>query len=96
LRIATGTKELVHDDAIRSELNNITGGQLEFSNTPYINTVIRILNAMITVVIMVAGNRILAAAIITAITVVVPAVNSSRDNRNRDNRNEPRQSQPGF
>jgi len=29
-------KELVHDDAIRSELNNITGGQLEFSNTPYI------------------------------------------------------------
>jgi hypothetical protein len=29
-------KELVHDDAIRSELNNITGGQLEFSNTPFI------------------------------------------------------------
>jgi hypothetical protein len=29
-------KELVHDDAIRSELNNITGGGLEFSNTPYI------------------------------------------------------------
>jgi hypothetical protein len=29
-------KELVHDDAIRSELNSITGGQLEFSNTPYI------------------------------------------------------------
>lgn len=29
-------KELVHDDAIRSEMNNITGGQLEFSNTPYI------------------------------------------------------------
>jgi hypothetical protein len=29
-------KELVHDDAIRSELNNITGGELEFSNTPYI------------------------------------------------------------
>jgi len=28
--------ELVHDDAIRSELNNITGGQLEFSNTPFI------------------------------------------------------------
>ncbi|MBV9963208.1 MAG: DUF4290 domain-containing protein, partial [Parafilimonas sp.] len=24
------------DDAIRSELNNITGGELEFSNTPYI------------------------------------------------------------
>ncbi|HVX25182.1 MAG TPA: DUF4290 domain-containing protein [Parafilimonas sp.] len=29
-------KELVHDDAIRSELNNITGGELEFSNTPFI------------------------------------------------------------
>lgn len=29
-------KELVHDDAIRSEMNSITGGQLEFSNTPYI------------------------------------------------------------
>ncbi|TKK70866.1 DUF4290 domain-containing protein [Ilyomonas limi] len=29
-------KELVHDDAIRSELNNITKGELEFSNTPYI------------------------------------------------------------
>ncbi len=29
-------KELVHDDAIRGELNNITGGELEFSNTPYI------------------------------------------------------------
>jgi hypothetical protein len=29
-------KELVHDDAIRSEMNIITGGQLEFSNTPYI------------------------------------------------------------
>jgi len=29
-------KELVHDDAIRSELNNITGGELAFSNTPYI------------------------------------------------------------
>ena len=29
-------KELVHDDAIRSELNNITDGELEFSNTPYI------------------------------------------------------------
>ena len=29
-------KELVHDDAIRSELNNITNGELEFSNTPYI------------------------------------------------------------
>jgi len=29
-------KELVHDDAIRGELNRITGGALEFSNTPYI------------------------------------------------------------
>jgi len=29
-------KELVHDDAIRGELNNITNGELEFSNTPYI------------------------------------------------------------
>ncbi len=29
-------KELVHDDAIRTELNSMTGGQLEFSNTPYI------------------------------------------------------------
>ncbi len=29
-------KELVHDDAIRSELNNITGGELEFVNTPFI------------------------------------------------------------
>ncbi|MBG9375136.1 DUF4290 domain-containing protein [Panacibacter sp. DH6] len=29
-------KELVHDDNIRSELNAITGGELEFSNTPYI------------------------------------------------------------
>jgi hypothetical protein len=29
-------KELVHDDAIQSELNNITQGQLEFTNTPYV------------------------------------------------------------
>lgn len=29
-------KELVHDDTIRTELNSITGGELEFSNTPYI------------------------------------------------------------
>jgi Domain of unknown function (DUF4290) len=29
-------KELVHDDSIRSELDNITGGELEFSNTPFI------------------------------------------------------------
>ncbi len=29
-------KELVHDDAIRSELKAMTKGELEFSNTPYI------------------------------------------------------------
>lgn len=29
-------KELVHDDAIRSELNAITEGQLEFTNTPFV------------------------------------------------------------
>jgi hypothetical protein len=29
-------KELVQDDAIRSELNSITGGELEFSTTPFI------------------------------------------------------------
>ncbi len=29
-------KELVHDDGIRTEMNVITGGKLEFSNTPYI------------------------------------------------------------
>jgi len=29
-------KELVQDDTIRGELNAITGGELEFSNTPYI------------------------------------------------------------
>ncbi len=29
-------KELVHDDAIRSELNAMTKGELEFSNTPFI------------------------------------------------------------
>lgn len=29
-------KELVHDDVIRTELTEITGGELEFSNTPYI------------------------------------------------------------
>jgi hypothetical protein len=29
-------KELMHDDAIRSELNSITQGALEFSSTPYI------------------------------------------------------------
>lgn len=29
-------KELVHDDSIRAELDSITGGGLEFSNTPFI------------------------------------------------------------
>lgn len=29
-------KELVHDDAIQSELNIITEGQLEFTNTPFV------------------------------------------------------------
>ncbi len=29
-------KELVHDDGIRSELNIITNGQLEFDSTPYV------------------------------------------------------------
>ncbi|MDB5190904.1 MAG: hypothetical protein JWQ96_467 [Segetibacter sp.] len=29
-------KELVHDDGIRSELNIITAGQLEFDSTPYV------------------------------------------------------------
>ena len=29
-------KDTVHDDAIQSELNNITEGQLEFTNTPYV------------------------------------------------------------
>jgi hypothetical protein len=29
-------KEMVHDDAIQSELTNITDGQLEFTNTPYV------------------------------------------------------------
>jgi hypothetical protein len=32
----TWHKELVHDDAIRSELNTITNGQLEFTNTPFV------------------------------------------------------------
>lgn len=36
LSYSTWHKELVHDDAIRSEMDTITGGQLEFSNTPYI------------------------------------------------------------
>jgi hypothetical protein len=29
-------KDVVHDDAIQSELTNITKGQLEFTNTPYV------------------------------------------------------------
>ncbi len=29
-------KEQVHDDAIQSELTNLTQGQLEFTNTPYV------------------------------------------------------------
>ena len=29
-------KDMVHDDAIQSELSNITEGQLEFTNTPYV------------------------------------------------------------
>lgn len=32
----TWHKELVHDDAIRNELNSITDGQLEFTNTPFV------------------------------------------------------------
>ncbi len=32
----TWHKELVHDDGIRSELNSITDGRLEFTNTPYV------------------------------------------------------------
>lgn len=31
-------KETVHDDAIQSELNNLTEGQLEFTNTPYVKS----------------------------------------------------------
>jgi Domain of unknown function (DUF4290) len=31
-------KETVHDDAIQSELNQITNGQLEFTNTPYVRS----------------------------------------------------------
>jgi len=29
-------KETVHDDAIQQELSNLTNGQLEFTNTPYV------------------------------------------------------------
>ena len=31
-------KETVHDDAIQSELNSITDGQLAFTNTPYVRS----------------------------------------------------------
>jgi hypothetical protein len=31
-------KETVHDDAIQSELTNITNGQLEFTNTPFVKS----------------------------------------------------------
>jgi hypothetical protein len=31
-------KETVHDDAIQAELSQITGGQLEFTNTPYVKS----------------------------------------------------------
>ena len=31
-------KETVHDDAIQSELSQITHGQLEFTNTPYVKS----------------------------------------------------------
>ena len=31
-------KETVHDDAIQSELTNLTNGQLEFTNTPYVKS----------------------------------------------------------
>ncbi len=32
-------KELVHDETIRAELNNISGGMIEFSHTPYVRHV---------------------------------------------------------
>ena len=31
-------KETVHDDAIQAELSQLTGGQLEFTNTPYVKS----------------------------------------------------------
>ena len=31
-------KEMVHDDAIQSELTNLTNGQVEFTNTPFVKT----------------------------------------------------------
>lgn len=38
MKLAYGNwhKDQVHDDAIQGELNNITQGQLEFTNTPYV------------------------------------------------------------
>lgn len=36
LSYSTWHKEVVHDDAIKSEMDAITGGQLAFINTPYI------------------------------------------------------------
>ncbi len=36
LAYSTWHKELVHDDGIRSELNVITNGQLEFDSTPFV------------------------------------------------------------
>jgi hypothetical protein len=36
LAYSTWHKELVHDDTIRQELNAITNGELEFTNTPYV------------------------------------------------------------
>jgi hypothetical protein len=36
LAYSTWHKELVHDDTIRQELTAITGGQLEFTNTPFV------------------------------------------------------------
>jgi len=36
LAYSTWHKELVHDDTIRQELNAITKGELEFTNTPYV------------------------------------------------------------
>lgn len=36
LAYSTWHKELIHDDAIRQELNAITRGELEFTNTPYV------------------------------------------------------------
>jgi hypothetical protein len=36
LAYSTWHKELIHDDAIRQELNNITKGDLEFTNTPFV------------------------------------------------------------